>query len=63
MKEKVLIDGDLTQESLVNLRDEIYNDYNTFDAYDNPLVKEILFKINSCLYSGYKLGARNEKTI
>jgi len=45
MKRKVLTDPNKTQQSLLNLRDEL--------NCDDPKQREIYFKINSCLFSEY----------
>jgi hypothetical protein len=49
---KPLTDPEKTQASLLVLRNELLEKwYPTLD--DHPDIKEILWKINSCLYSEY----------
>lgn len=50
--EKTLIPTDDIVQSLLNLRDELWEK-------KDPTSLELFYKINSCLYRGYKL---NEKT-
>jgi len=47
---KVLTDPAKTQESLVNLRDELAAYCN---GVNQTVAREIMFKINSCLFSEY----------
>lgn len=56
MEVKELINQKDIVQSLINLRDELFAQDS-----DNPEVKEAFWKINSCLYRGYKLES-NQKT-
>jgi len=58
MKKQLIPNEDIVQ-SLINLRDEL-----SVEAFDqegrakNPALAVAVFKINSCLFRGYKLPAK-----
>lgn len=47
--EKTLLPPEVIVQSLINLRDELWE-------RKNPSLDEAFWKINSCLYRGYKLN-------
>lgn len=49
--EKTLLRHELIAQSLVNLRDELWEK-------KNPALDEVFWKINSCLYRGYQLDKK-----
>lgn len=56
MSDKKLITNEDIVQSLINLRDELW-------AKQDPRLKEALWKINSCLYRGYKLEAEEIENV
>ncbi len=53
MSTKTLISNEDIVQSLINLRDELWE-------RKNPDLNEAFYKINSCLYRGYKLTPKPE---
>jgi hypothetical protein len=56
MSSKQLISNEDIVQSLINLRDELWSN-------QDPSLIEAFWKINSCLYRGYKLEAKEIENV